>query len=61
MNNYNEGYKTRWKLKGKKWSLYLTEFVNAKNEWKIQIKPKPTQLIDIHYDIFPGGGGIKKP
>ena len=27
------------KLKGRKLSLYLMEFVNAGNEWKIQIKP----------------------
>ena len=37
-------------------ALFMIKFVNAKNEWKIQIKPKPTQLFDIHHDIFPGGG-----
>ena len=40
MNDYNEGYKNKVKaMKGMKWSLYLMEFVNARNEWKIQNKP----------------------
>jgi len=56
----NEGYQTRWKLKGRKWSLYLMEFVNARNEWKMQIKPTKTNNLIYIMIFFWGGGGKRK-
>ena len=35
--DYIQGYKTWWELKGWKWSLYLMEFVNVRNEREMQI------------------------
>ena len=35
MNDYSKRYKTRLKLKGRKESIYLIKFVNARNERKI--------------------------
>ena len=54
-------YKTRWKLKGRKWNLLLIEFVNARNEWKMQIKTQLKPIIWYTSWYFSrGGGDIKK-
>ena len=64
MNDYNEGYKTSWKLKGMKWSLYSMEFVNARKENANQTQLKPIFWYTSWYFSRGGGkkilGGVKK-
>ena len=53
INDYTEDIKQGKKLKGRKRSLYLMEFVNARNNGKF--KSNPTKANNLIY-IMRGGG-----